>query len=132
MSLPVPRHTTKSTKEEHKRHRPEQLYERTFSRLCLLCLPLCFLWCVSSYIENDEPQPQVLLALGFEMLNPRWFRSSWKSTVTPSRHMRRRVSLTTSTAWNSERSSSFSVKVGSRSSLCWKPEQPPPTTRRRR
>src|SRR4051794_12337570 len=34
--------------------------------------------------------------------------------------------------WNSKTSSSFSLTSGSRSSLCWKPLQPPPTTRRRR
>ena len=41
------------------------------------------------YIENELPQPQVLLACGFVMLKPRLFRSSWKSTVAPSRYSMR-------------------------------------------
>src|SRR5437588_10806340 len=54
-----------------------------------------------SYIENELPHPQVLLALGFEMLKPRRLRSSWKSTVTSFRYIRLRLSTTTGTPWNS-------------------------------
>src|SRR6266852_4005504 len=48
-----------------------------------------------SYMENELPQPQVLLALGLLMLKPRRFRSSWKSTVTLSRYIKLRLSTTT-------------------------------------
>src|SRR5262245_3892720 len=89
-------------------------------------------WYGRRHIENDEPQPQVLLALGFVMLKPRAFSSSWKSTVASDMYIRLRLSMTTGTPWNSNVSSSFSLNCGSRSSLCWKPLQPPPTTRRRR
>src|SRR5205823_12087162 len=49
------------------------------------------------YIENELPQPQVLLALGLLMLKPRRLRSSWKSTVTLSRYIKLRLSTTTGT-----------------------------------
>src|SRR5436305_14550200 len=40
--------------------------------------------------------------------------------------------MTTGTPFISNVSSSFSLTVGSRSSLCWNPLHPPPTTRSRR
>src|SRR5439155_8867194 len=83
------------------------------------------------HIENELPQPQVLLALGLLMLKPRRLRSSWKSTVASLRYIRLRLSTTTGTPWNSNVSSSFGLTSASRSSLCWKPLQPPPTTRSR-
>src|SRR6266498_245902 len=49
------------------------------------------------HIENELPQPQVPLACGFVMLKPRLFKSSWKSTVTPDRYNRLRLSITTGT-----------------------------------
>src|SRR5262249_29065951 len=86
----------------------------------------------AAYIENELPQPQVPLACGLVMLKPRLFRSSWKSTVTPCRYNRLRLSITTGTPCISNVSSSFRFTSGSRSSLCWNPLQPPPTTRMRR
>ncbi len=60
-------------------------------------------------MENELPQPQVLLAVGFVMLKPRLFRSSWKSTVTPLRYNRLRLSMTTETPWISNTSSSLAL-----------------------
>jgi len=38
-----------------------------------------------SHIEYELPHPQVLLAVGLVTVNPRLFRSSWKSTTAPLR-----------------------------------------------
>ena len=37
------------------------------------------------HMENELPQPQVLLAVGFVIEKPRLLSSSWKSIVTPPR-----------------------------------------------
>src|SRR6266849_1558448 len=69
----------------------------------------CLLQDELPYIENELPQPQVLLALGLLMLKPRRLRSSWKSTVTSPRYIRLRLSTTTGMPWNSNTSSSFGL-----------------------
>ena len=76
--------------------------------------------------EYELPQPQVLLACGLEIVNPRLLRSSWKSTTAPERYSIDRLSTTTSMPWNSNLWSVFSSYLASRSSLFWNPLHPPP------
>src|SRR5688572_31479179 len=84
------------------------------------------------YIEYELPQPHEPLACGFVIRNPRAFRSSWKSTVAPCRYSRLFLYTTSVTRCCSLTRSIFALKVVSRSSLFWNPEQPPPRTLIRR
>jgi hypothetical protein len=78
-----------------------------------------------------DPQPQPEAACGFSTLNAAPPSDSTKSTVLPSTRSRLTGSTTSLTPAVSLTESSASA-ASARSNLYWKPEQPPPSTDRRR
>ncbi len=97
--------------------------------MVFVCVYNCIVFLTCAYITlKDVPQPQPAVALGLSILNSAPIRFSSKDMVAPSRNPIDISSLNTT----SPKSRSFSFLSSVRSSLYWKPEHPPPSTRTRK